>query len=231
MNNISSNNQSPPLLADKSIYIIGPRRLQNELLALFLERETGAKCIECKDLSHIQAINDNDEDSGDQSNLILLVDCREKDPENPLNEFESVEENTLPAHFLALFNVNPALGIEKRSLRQGIRGFFYENDPLELFPKGLRAIFDGELWASREIMTRFVLEDKGEDIVHRQDVTILTPREIEIVSMVAAGAKNEDIADKLCISPHTVKTHIYNIFKKIDVPNRLQAALWAAKHL
>ena len=59
----------------------------------------------------------------------------------------------------------------------------------------------------------------------------LTLREIGVLTMVAAGSKNAVIADKLCISPHTVKTHIYNIFKKIDVPNRLQASLWAAKNL
>jgi len=49
--------------------------------------------------------------------------------------------------------------------------------------------------------------------------------------MISAGTKNEHIADKLSISPNTVKTHIYNIFKKINVPNRLQAALWAANNL
>jgi LuxR family transcriptional regulator of csgAB operon len=45
------------------------------------------------------------------------------------------------------------------------------------------------------------------------------------------GATNEEIGAKLCISTNTVKTHVYNIFHKIKVPNRLQAALWAAKNL
>ncbi len=61
--------------------------------------------------------------------------------------------------------------------------------------------------------------------------TILTPRQVEILALVAVGATNEQIADKLCISPQTVKSHLYNIFKKINAPNRVQAALWAAKHL
>jgi DNA-binding CsgD family transcriptional regulator len=48
--------------------------------------------------------------------------------------------------------------------------------------------------------------------------------------MVASGATNEQISDRLFLSRHTVKTHVYNIFKKINVTNRLQAALWAAKN-
>jgi DNA-binding CsgD family transcriptional regulator len=63
------------------------------------------------------------------------------------------------------------------------------------------------------------------------DISILTQREREILSIVVGGATNEEIANKLYISPHTVKTHIYNIFKKINVPNRLQAALWVSRNL
>jgi len=80
-------------------------------------------------------------------------------------------------------------------------------------------------------MSNYILAGTSEDITIKDDRLLLTQREIEILALVAVGARNEEVADELCISPHTVKSHLHNIFKKIDVPNRLQAALWAAKNL
>lgn len=63
------------------------------------------------------------------------------------------------------------------------------------------------------------------------DTSDLTVREKEILDHIARGASNRDIAEALFISTHTVKTHLHNIFKKINVKGRLQAALWAADNL
>jgi len=224
---ITKHDEGPDSLPGKFIYIVGPGKLQNELMALFLEQQTGAKCLTGEDLRTIQEI---DEDDSVRSNLVLL-DCRGKSLESLVSELESCDQKILSRVFLALFNVAPDLGIEQETVVRGIRGFFYEQDPLDRFPKGVDTILDGELWVSREIMCKCILRHKSQHSFPKGDTTGLTPREIEILAMVAAGAKNEEIADRLCISPHTVKTHIYNIFKKINVPNRLQAALWAANNL
>ena len=59
----------------------------------------------------------------------------------------------------------------------------------------------------------------------------LTDREVEVLKVMATGAKNSEIATSLNLSPHTIKTHIYNIFKKINASNRLQAVNWAQENL
>ena len=62
-----------------------------------------------------------------------------------------------------------------------------------------------------------------------KDVTIdvLTPKEKEVLALVAKGASNQEIADKLCVRDVTVKTHLNSVFKKLKVTNRTQAVLLA----
>jgi LuxR family transcriptional regulator of csgAB operon len=81
------------------------------------------------------------------------------------------------------------------------------------------------------MMTKCILEGTDNNNASKSQTEKLSERQIEILALVAVGATNDEIADRLCISPHTVKTHLYRIFKKINVPNRVQAALWAAQNL
>ena len=59
----------------------------------------------------------------------------------------------------------------------------------------------------------------------------LTSKEKEILLMVASGSLDSEIADELCISSDEVETHLSNALRKIEAPNRLQAALWTVKNL
>ncbi len=59
---------------------------------------------------------------------------------------------------------------------------------------------------------------------------LLTGRELEVLTLMAAGATNPEISEKLCISPHTVKTHVVHIYEKLGINDRAQAAVLASKH-
>ena len=207
----------------KAISIIGPSRIQNELIASFLGREIDIVCR----IDELPSGQDGDL----FDKLLILYDCLGKEPDVCLDELEGLKGKWSSESLVALFNISSNPDLEEIAVRRGVRGIFYEQDSLSSFTKGIQAILNNELWISRGILTKLVLNKDRNVSGNNQEDSILTPREIEILSMVATGDKNEEIAEKLYISPNTVKTHLYNIFKKINVPNRLQAALWAAKHL
>ncbi|TOD28101.1 helix-turn-helix transcriptional regulator, partial [Vibrio parahaemolyticus] len=56
-------------------------------------------------------------------------------------------------------------------------------------------------------------------------------REIQVLKMLKEGGSNMEIADSLFISEHTIKSHLYNIFRKLEVKNRTQATSWAKRNL
>lgn len=65
---------------------------------------------------------------------------------------------------------------------------------------------------------------------HRPDPPPLTPREIEVVTCLCHGLSTDEIARRLCISPHTATTHIRNILRKLEVGSRADAVAWAVEH-
>jgi DNA-binding NarL/FixJ family response regulator len=202
-------------------------KLQNELIASHLKQKTGNECLAVDDIRQVRA-----DDSKDQRQKKLLFwDCQGKSLNGLLAELASYINSNQSEDRIVLFNVPADLECEKKFVLKGVRGFFYEHDPLDNFMKGVQAVLDGKLWLSRELMTKCIFEDTDNDKSSKRISEELTERQIEILAMIAVGSTNDEIAEKLCISPHTVKTHLYRIFKKINVPNRVQAALWAAKHL
>lgn len=216
-------------LSNSNIFIVGALTLQNEFLAYVIKKETGAKCTIFD--RELNAFSDGQSQDIEQNNhkKLFLIDTDYQSFEELL---QRVARNTsLSNGVIALFNLNENAGIEKKALAHNIRGFFYKDDHFEVFLKGIRSIFNGEFWVSRKTLLKCVFESMDEKKSAISEKTALTSREIEILTFISTGSTNEEMADKMCISTNTVKTHIYNIFKKISVENRLQAALWATANL
>jgi LuxR family transcriptional regulator of csgAB operon len=209
------------------IYVVGPCRVQNELLASFLEAKVGKKCVT---KGVIDDVFDSDGQDTDIPKLVL-VDCFAKDPERLFLELESCRREISSPALVAVFNLIRGLKIEKELVERGIRGIFYANDRPDHLKRGVRALLEGETWITREVMSKFIPEAREAKRLSANEKSVLSNREIEILGLVAQGSLNVEIAQKLFISPHTVKSHLYNIYKKIKVTNRLEAALWANENL
>jgi DNA-binding NarL/FixJ family response regulator len=211
---------------ESQIYIVGPMKLQNEMMAQCLESSTELTCVCCSESDLSSTLSKT---NGHPP--VILWDCIGNDMDNLWTALGVALNVSNDQHFVVLFNVSHDERLERKAAIRGVRGVFFKNDPFEILIKGVQAILKGELWFSRGTLSKFLLEAKNSAKLQQEMPDSLTPREKEILTHIACGAGNEKIADELCISPHTVKRHIYNIFKKIEVSNRLEAALWAAKNL
>lgn len=117
-----------------------------------------------------------------------------------------------------------------QALQQGAKGCLLKTTAFGDLVKAIRATHVGELWAGRKVLTQ-VLENllRKVDDLHVPLSTMretLTDREQEIVQWVVQGMTNKEIASQLGISEKTVKTHLSNIFKKLNVSRRLQLLLF-----
>jgi len=212
------------------IHIVGKNKLQNSLLLSFLEEVICIDIICSQDVESASPIHKNV--SGSTPIQFLLVDFNEFSDENLWVVIDSLKSSIPSQSCVALFNVDPEMKIEKRAMKNKIQGIFYKNDQPTVISKGISAILNGDLWFSRKALVKEILEpNRSMNSLSHVTSCNLTIREREILSLIASGLTNKKIADKLFISTHTVKTHIYNIYKKIDVKNRFQAILWGIQYL
>lgn len=218
--------QIKPKSSPTQVHIVGPLIFQNKLMAWYLQEKTGLACRCIKDLD-VASFSDR---NGQQTELLLL-DCLGSDYSNLWSTIRSLFDSAKKGVYVAIFNLAAGQSFGNDLVKKGVRGVFYDDDPLPNFAKGVPAILDGEMWFSRKDLMKCILEADSDIKLAMEVKAQLTAREREILLLIASGINNSQIADNLNISRNTVKTHLYNIYNKINVPNRLQAALWAAKHL
>ncbi|MFD4190821.1 response regulator transcription factor [Amycolatopsis thermoflava] len=119
----------------------------------------------------------------------------------------------------------------ERALAGGASGFLLKSgDPRELLA-GVRAVADGAAFLSPKVAQRVIAQLSGDRMsraaVARDRITVLTAREREVLALVGAGLSNADIAERLFVVEGTVKAYVSTILARLDVRNRVQAAIIA----
>ena len=114
----------------------------------------------------------------------------------------------------------------------GACGYLLKDSPIDDVVEAVRAAARGVAWLSPRaaevlldrIRREYVEPGAATDLEHD-----LSPRELEVLQLVARGLDNTEIAVELSISPRTAKNHVSSILSKLEVPNRIQAATYAVR--
>lgn len=111
----------------------------------------------------------------------------------------------------------------------GVDGYILKDSESSELKKAISTVKDGENYIQPSLIPALNNQLVNRD-TDKDKITSLTNRELEVLVQVANGMFNKEIAMNLNISERTVKNHISNIFKKIDVSDRTQAAVFAIKN-
>jgi len=135
---------------------------------------------------------------------------------------------------VALYQVERGTIDQESALLLGVRGLLYSDQRMDLTLTGVRKMVSNELWYDRplisKIFRRLVQQLDTQAEIPADTVAMLerlTSRERTIIQLVSSGARNKEIAQRLCISEHTVKAHISSIFRKTESRNRVELLRWA----
>jgi DNA-binding NarL/FixJ family response regulator len=120
------------------------------------------------------------------------------------------------------------------AFRAGTRGIFcLANTHFRLLCRCIQRVADGQVWANTEQLN-YLLDVLAENpttrVVNSRGLQILTPREEQVVALVAESFSNRDIARQLNLSEHTVKKYIFKIFEKLGISSRVELALYAVSN-
>ncbi len=205
------------------IVMLTKQSLQSENFKEMLSKESEIKItiLDSKTSSYEKAIPDR---------YFLLVDFSADTPAETLVYLKSSHKvlGTI------MLNLEHDIDTEELASWPDVKGIFGPKDPMNRVSEGLSAIIKGDNWLPRRLLEQLVTYYKFKEkapIVEPSIEVELTRREMQVLKVLKDGGSNMEIADSLFISEHTIKSHLYNIFRKLEVKNRNQATSWARRNL
>jgi two-component system NarL family response regulator len=119
------------------------------------------------------------------------------------------------------------------AVKAGANGYLLKEISIEEVADAIRAVMNGQSLLSPSMATKLITEfgelAKRADNPPDMPVPKLTPRELEVLKLVAEGMSNKDVAAELAISENTVKNHVRNILEKLHLHSRMEAVMFAVR--
>jgi DNA-binding NarL/FixJ family response regulator len=206
------------------VVVVSRQRLFSEALSILLGCETGIEIVgaTAQEGGALELVQDTRPN-------IVLIDTPTPGPED-LDLLRTIRSACPDAKMLLLTRTRDEALICK-ALTAGARGYISKEAGISDLRKAIRGVYDGDVWVERRVLLRWlpgrVSAEAMEDGASARMKASLTAREQEILLHLASGGTNKEIAHALLISDKTVKTHLNNIFRKLQVTRRLQAVLYA----
>lgn len=157
--------------------------------------------------------------------LLLDINMPEK---NGIDVLKEMKEKGSSVKVLIL-TVHNELEYLMNAVDIGVDGYILKDSDFVELKRAINAVLDGDNYIQPSLIPALNNQLVNRDI-KKDKIALLTSRELEVLAQVANGMFNKEIATNLNISERTVKNHISNIFKKIDVSDRTQAAVFAIKN-
>ena len=149
---------------------------------------------------------------------VVLLDVRMP----VVNGIEALEDIRRKAPDVKVLMLTTSNGDEDvfRSMNKGARGYMVKDESGEDLHVAIRTVASGEVFLPKRIKT--IYDD-------RKKRPSLSEREIEIVRLVAKGFSNDELADRLHLSPETIKAHLRHVYEKLGVESRVEAVTEAMR--
>ena len=127
--------------------------------------------------------------------------------------------------------------VHQRAIINGASGVVLKNENADVILRAIKYVHAGELWFDRAATSR-LLRSLNAPVTtfnkasQHNKIAALTPKERQVITAMALipGARNKVVADRLCMSEHTLRNHLTGIYAKLDLENRLELCMFAIEH-
>lgn len=158
---------------------------------------------------------------------ILLLDIN-MPKKNGIEVLEYIKQNKIPVKVLIL-TVHNEVEYLLKAVDIGIDGYLLKDSSYDELKEAIDVVISGNTYIQPSLLP--ALNESMEDYaLDKEKIECLTKRELDVLRLISEGCSNKKISDELTISERTVKNHISHIFRKINVEDRIQAAVFAIRN-